>query len=172
MTKRIYRVSQSFLFLLTFFIVFMSFYFQYVEGMIPCPLCIMQRFCAMALGIFCLMGMSLSTLKRARLVAVFQMIFSLAGIYFASRQVWLQSLPQDMTPACMPGLDVMLKYFPWKDIAHALFFGAGDCAEQHWHWLGLSMAMWTLFYFMFMCLASVLVFFILKKTLHQVTGKP
>ncbi|GGI89144.1 disulfide bond formation protein B [Legionella impletisoli] len=168
MTKRIYRVSQSFLFFLTFFIVFMSFYFQYVLGMIPCPLCIMQRICAMILGLFCLMGMSLSTLKRARLVAVFQMIFSLAGTYFAGRQVWLQSLPPDKAPACMPGLDVMLEYFPWQDIAHAFIWGAGDCAEQHWHWFGFSMAMWSLFYFIFMFLASAIIFFILKQTLSRV----
>lgn len=171
MTKRVYRSYQSFLFLVTFFIVFMSFYFQYVSEMQPCPLCIMQRVCAIILGMLCLMGMSLSTLKRGKVVAVFQMLFSLAGIYFAGRQLWLQSLPPEKIPACLPGLDLMLQYFPWQDILQALLLGAGDCAEQHWQWLGLSMAAWSTLYFIGMFLASVVIFWLLGRELDVVAGK-
>ncbi len=157
MSKRVYRSFQSLLCLITFVVVFMSFYFQYALGMEPCPLCLMQRVCALVLGMFCLMGMCLSTLHRARWVAVFQALVALAGIYFAGRQIWLQSLPPDQTPACLPGLGMMLEYFPWQDIVHALLLGAGDCAHVDWQWYGISMAGWSLLYFIGMGIASLVI---------------
>lgn len=159
MTKRNYRLLQALLLLATVFILTAAYYFQLVKGLSPCPLCIMQRVCAFILGMFCLMGLLLQTMKRARHVAGLQMFFSLAGLFFAGRQLWLQSLPAEQVPACMPGLDILVKYFPLKDVIHALFWGAGDCAEVSWQWLGISMPGWSALYFIGMFLVSALLFF-------------
>src|SRR5687767_9849454 len=99
MTKRNYRIFQALLLLATLFILTAAYYFQFVKGLNPCPLCIMQRVCAFLLGMLCLMGLLLQTMKRARHVAGFQMFFALAGLFFAGRQLWLQSLPPEQTPA-------------------------------------------------------------------------
>jgi disulfide bond formation protein DsbB len=155
---------------MTLFVLFAAFYFQYVLGMQPCPLCLMQRFCVFFLLLLCLMGPFLFTLKRARLVAVFQIIGSTAGLFFASRQLWLQSLPVGQAPACVPDLDVLLRYFPWKDVLHALFWGAGDCAEASWNWLGLSMAAWSVLYFLLVFIVSGVVFFLLRRSLTRIDG--
>lgn len=167
MSKRFYRSSQAALLFVTIIVIFMSFYFEYALGLKPCPLCLMQRICAIILGMFVLMGMTLSTIHRGRLVAGFQVFFSVAGLYFAGRQLWLQSLPPEQAPACMPGLDIMMKYFPWHDIIQVLIWGAGDCSEPHWHWLGLSMAGWSALYFLGMFVASVLIMVSLGRTLTR-----
>ena len=125
MSKRAYRTFQSLLLLLTMVVLVVTFYFQYVGGLQPCPLCLMQRFCAFLLAMFCLMGMCLSTLKRGRSVAIFQIVFAVAGLFFATRHVWLQSLPADQAPVCLPGLDVLIHYFPLHDVLHSLLWGAG-----------------------------------------------
>ncbi|WP_133128286.1 disulfide bond formation protein B [Legionella nagasakiensis] len=167
MTKRNYRSIQATLLLLTVVVVGSSFYFQYVVGLQPCPLCLMQRLCAFLLGMFCLMGMCLSTLKRGRLVALLQMFFAAGGLFFATRQLWLQSLPAEQTPACLPGLEVLIRYFPWQDVAHALFWGSGDCAEVSWRWLGLSMPAWAALYFFVMFIACAGLYRWLGRTLRQ-----
>jgi disulfide bond formation protein DsbB len=88
-----------------------------------------------------------------------QCFFACAGLFFALRQLWLQSLPAGTAPACMPGLDILIRYFPWQDVAHALLWGSGDCAESTWNFLGISMAGWSAVYFSFMALSTLYLYF-------------
>lgn len=135
-----------------------SFWFQYGMGLAPCPLCIMQRLCV---ALLLLSGLVLCVSKRPMLRVfswLFQMLMALAGIFFAARQLWLQSLPPANLPACLPDLSLLLRYFPLQDVLHALFWGSGDCAEKEWSWLGISMPGWVLFYFIGVLLVSLVLF--------------
>ena len=107
----------------------------------------MQRLMVMLLLAVGLMQCLNRRVKRAKRLAWWQMIIALCGLYFAGRQVWLQSLPADSTGTCLPGLDVLIHYFPWQDVLHALMFGASDCSEITWRWLGLTMPAWSGLYF-------------------------
>lgn len=156
MSKITYKKIQLFLALITFVVLFSSLYFQYFLGLNPCPLCIMQRVCVfLLLG---LMGLSLGTLRKAHIISLMQTVVSCAGLFFASRQLWLQSLPAGQAPACMPGLDVLIRYFPWQTVVHSLLWGSGDCAEVTWSLLGISMPGWSALYFLFMAVASLFLF--------------
>ena len=155
MTKPTYKAIQFFLVLITLFVLFSSLYFQYIAKMHPCPLCLMQRFCVfLLLG---LMGLSLGTLKRAHIISLIQVVISCAGLYFSLRQLWLQSLPPEKVPACMPGLDVLIHYFPWQSVARALFWGSGDCSEIS-RVLGVSMPVWAALYFFMMAIVGLILF--------------
>ena len=163
MSKRAYRYLQSLLLLSTILVFWVAFYLQYVGGLQPCPLCLAQRFCAFLFAMFCLMGLCLSTRRRGRVVAVFQMFFCVAGLFFALRQLWLQSLPAGDVPACLPGLDTLIHYFPWHDVLLALLWGTGECAEVTWTLLGMSMPAWSALYFLAMFLGSAFLYFNLKN---------
>lgn len=158
MERTTYRNIQNFLLFLTVFIIGFSFYFQYIEKLEPCPLCIMQRFCAFLFGLLCLFAINISALHRVRIWAVLQIIVLGFGLYFASRQLWLQSLPVAEAHICMPGLNVLIHYFPWDAILKALFWGTSDCQESVWSWLGFSMAAWSACYFALMLVISIFVF--------------
>jgi disulfide bond formation protein DsbB len=153
MTKIAYKKVQFFLALVTLLVLFSSFYFQYFLGLHPCPLCLMQRLCVFLLML--LMGVSLVTLKRAHIISLLQIIISLFGLYFSLRQLWLQSLPAGTAPACMPGLDILIHYFPWQSVVHELFWGSADCAEVTWRLWGLTMPGWSALYFLFMALMGL-----------------
>ena len=156
MTKLTYKKIQFFLVLVTFLVLLTSLYFQYFLGLHPCPLCIMQRVCVfLLLGI---MGLSLGTLRKAHVICLVQIVISCAGLVFALRQLWLQSLPAGQAPACMPGLDILIRYFPWQTVARSLLWGSGDCAEVTWSLWGISMPGWAAFYFLFMALMSLLLY--------------
>ncbi len=167
MTRAAYRTIQLLMVFVSTMVFMASFYFEVVKGLQPCPLCLMQRFSVLVLLTFSLMGICLATLTRARLVALLQCVFAFAGLFFSSRHLWLQAHLTEQVPACMPGLDVLVKYFPWQDIAHALFWGAGDCAEMNWQWLGLSMPAWSLCYFVFMLFISSLLCLRLKPKINR-----
>lgn len=162
MTKFIYKRWEWFLFLLSLTLLASSFYFQYIEGLEPCPLCLMQRLCTFLLVVVAFLGLTIRYLKASKFLAIMQVVIAFAGLFFASRQLWLQSLPSNQTPACMPELDVLIRYFPWRDVLHALFWGAGDCAEVSWRWLGLTMPGWTALYFLFMVLSGGWIFWRLR----------
>lgn len=156
MTKLKYKRIQFFLVVITVFVLFFSLYAQLALGLEPCPLCLMQRICVFVL--LGLMGLTLGSLKRARIISLLQCIVAGAGLFFALRQLWLQSLPPGAAPACMPGLDILVRYFPWQDVARALLWGSGDCAESTWSFLSISMAGWSALYFFIMAAAGLFLF--------------
>ena len=156
MTKPTYKAIQFFLSLLTLAVLFASLYFQYVAKMQPCPLCLMQRFCLfLLLG---LMGLGLGSLKRAHWISFAQVLIASAGLYFTLRQLWLQSLSPSEAPTCLPGLDILIKYFPWQTVARSLFWGSGDCAEATQAIFGMSMPGWAAVYFFIMLITGLYLF--------------
>jgi len=127
-----------------------AFYFQYVEYLDPCPLCIMQRVVVLMLGItFLINGLhfpKVNSLPQKIYDGMFA-VFGFAGIIVAGRQVWLQHLPKDQVPECGPGLSYMLDTLPLGEVFTKLFTGSGSCAEVVWQFMGLSMPEWMLVIF-------------------------
>lgn len=147
------------LFLMALSVSVASLYFEFVLKLMPCPLCIMQRLAVFLLTISLFGWWYSKREKWQKLFIAISLIFSSGGIFFASRQLYLQSLPADQVPACGPSLDFLIQYFPLQDIVHALFYGTGDCAKVKWTFLGGSLAFWScmLFCFFTMVLLSQLV---------------
>lgn len=126
-------------------------YLQYKLGLIPCPLCIIQRFLITCLGILFLMGalFNFSSMTRSFLHTV-TFLLSTLGAAVASRQLWLEHLPTNKLISCKANL---AEYSHSAFFQHAidLFFkGTRDCGESQWSFLGLSMPMWTLLLFLFL----------------------
>jgi disulfide bond formation protein DsbB len=130
-------------------------YLQYVEGIEPCPLCILQRICVTVMGVvFLIAAFHNPGRAGAGVYALLQLLIGGAGAAIAARQVWLQSLPKDQVPACGMGLDYMLETLPFTDVLRNVLEGSGECAEKGWELLHLSIAGWTLVFFIAMIAAS------------------
>ena len=128
-----------------------AFYLQYVDGLEPCPLCQFQRACFIAMGlVFLVAGYHNPGRVGATGYALLQLVIGGAGTALATRQVWLQSLPKDQVPSCGMGLDYMLETLPFTDVLKKVFEGSGECAEKGWEFLHLSIAGWTLVFFVAM----------------------
>jgi disulfide bond formation protein DsbB len=120
-------------------------YAQHQLMLEPCPLCILQRFAVIGLGVFFLLGAIHNPAGGARFVYTTGLgLSALLGVIVAGRHVWLQELPADEVPACGPGLDYMWENFPLADVLNMVFKGSGECAGIDWQFLGLSMPMWVL----------------------------
>ena len=133
-------------------------YLQYYEYQNPCPLCILQRVAYIALMVVFLIG-ALHGPRRAGAWAYSTplVIIGMAGAGIAFRQVWLQHLPKDRVPECGPGLTYMLNKFPLIDTLEKVFRGSGECAEVTWTMLGLSIAEWSLIWFLLLAAYAIYV---------------
>jgi disulfide bond formation protein DsbB len=128
----------------------MGAYFQFIEGLEPCPLCISQRIAIFATGLCFIVAVIHN--PRAKGIKIYSLaggVIALLGAMISLRHVWLQHLPPDQVPECGPGLDYMLQNFPLINALKLLLSGTGECAEVNWTLLGFSMPAWT-------CLAFLL----------------
>ena len=133
-------------------------YLQYVEHQEPCPMCILQRIAFVAMMVVFVIA-ALHGPARRGAIAYSTLLFLFAGIgaAIAGRQVWLQHLPADRVPACGPGLQFMLERFPLAEALKKVLAGSGECAEVGWRFLGLSIAEWSLVWFVLLAVFAVIV---------------
>lgn len=136
-----------------------GYFLQFVEYLDPCPLCLTQRLFYYLIGILALVA-----LFRARHVAwqkvtaALMVLSAIGGIVTAGRQVWLQHLPPEKVPECGPGLQYWIENRPYLQTLQLLFKGDGNCAEVDWLFLGLSIAEWSLGWFIAFVLVGLWLF--------------
>jgi disulfide bond formation protein DsbB len=125
-----------------------AYYLQFGLDLEPCPLCLVQRGFFYAVGVICLLGV-LHGPRRVGIAVygVLAALFAVGGAATATRQVWLQHLPADKVPQCGPDLYFMLENLPLARTLEKLIQGSGECAAVDWKFLGLSIAGWSLVWF-------------------------
>jgi len=139
-----------------------AYYMQYVAGLEPCNLCMLQRMSMIATGIFAWLGLFDSLLSQSRwqqwrqiTLGVFASIAASSGLVLAARHVWLQHLPAERVPACGPPFDYLVEQFPMVQVVQDIFMGSGDCAKVDWQLFGLSMPEHLLWVFSALVAVSV-----------------
>jgi len=150
-----WRIGQVLGFFVCLALLGCAYYLQYVDGLEPCPLCILQRVAVAGMGlVFLVAAFHNPGRVGATVYAVLQLAIGGAGAVVAARQVWLQSLPKDQVPACGMSLNYMLDTLPIAETLKKVFEGSGECAEKGWVLLHLSIAGWTLVFFIAMVAAT------------------
>lgn len=131
-------------------------------GLAPCNLCILQRVAFLWMALWFLAGGLHAPRGGGRWGYVGLVLVGAAfGIAVAIRQLWLQSLPADQVPACGAGFDTLLQMvkagsMPFGRFLTLMFSGSGDCAKVTWRFLGLSMAGWTLIWYVLLAAWALL----------------
>ena len=125
-----------------------AFYVQFELGIQPCPFCIFQRICFAALGIVFLIGGLLAPRGAGARKAwsLLALVAAIAGASYAGRHAWVQLNPPEM-PSCGPGLNFIVEQHYWLGAARQVLLATGDCSNIDWTFLGLSMPMWCLVWF-------------------------
>ncbi|BCG65130.1 MAG: disulfide bond formation protein DsbB [Methyloprofundus sp.] len=137
-------------------------YFQIVEEMEPCPLCISQRIAILTTGIiFLIAALHNPAQKGTRCYAIIGSISALFGSAISARHVWLQNLPPEEVPECSPGLSYIFENFPLTETLKLMLNGTGECADVLWNFLGLSIPGWT--FVAFIGLASLSLYQLFNK---------
>lgn len=123
------------------------YYLQEELGLEPCPMCILQRYALVAVGLTALVAALHG--PRAWGLKIYSgliVLFSLLGTGVASRHSYLQHFPP-RTESCGSDLDFLLGNFPLTQALPKIFAGTGSCSKVDWRFLGLSIPEWTIAWF-------------------------
>lgn len=137
-------------------------YTEMYLGLTPCNLCILQRVAFIWMALWFLIGGLHAPRGGGRWAyVVLVLIGAVFGVVIAIRQLWLQSLPLDQVPSCGAGFDRLLAMYnvgslPLGKFIALMFSGDGDCARVTWRFLGLTMAGWTLIWYILLGIWALL----------------
>ena len=129
-------------------------YLQHVVGLEPCPMCIVQRYALVLIGLVGLLGACSPGRLVAWIIGLWLLGLSAGGAYVAARQSWLQWHPPEVV-SCGRDFYGMIETFPLKQALPMIFRGGGDCSAVDWTLLGGSIANWSFVCFVLMALCVV-----------------
>ena len=137
-------------------------YLQEVVGLVPCPMCIVQRYIMLIFGITALLVAASRSRQIQGLGFSLLALESMGGAYVAARQSWLQWYPPEVV---MCGRDFygMIETFPLKRAIPMIFKGGGDCSVVDWTFLGGSIANWSFVAFVGLALLALTCLLILWR---------
>ena len=135
-------------------------YLEYVDGIEPCMLCMLQRVLLVMIGIVSLFA----SLRKYGNVAknIYNLLIitlSSFGLLSAIRQIWLQHQPISNRGFCVPGYHFLLETAAWKSLLKYLLIGTPECSRVTWVWLGLSLAEWSAIFFLVLLVMAFLQIF-------------
>lgn len=133
-----------------------GFYLEYVEGIMPCPLCTLQRICFGVCGVLFLIGL-LAYRSRIAIffINLFSVLFAGSGLILAGRQIWIQANPSLATGECGVSLNYMLNVLPLSDVIQRIFSGSTECSQRGWEFLRLNIPEWSVIFFSLFLLGSL-----------------
>lgn len=122
-------------------------YLQYVEGLLPCPLCVAQRLAYWLLGLVALLAFLHNPKATGRRFYGFLMsIFAFAGTIITARHAWLIRYPESLE--CGISLEeAFLNALPIAEWWPGMFEANGDCTSINWKFLSLTIPDWSLIAF-------------------------
>jgi disulfide bond formation protein DsbB len=127
---------------------------QHVEGLEPCPMCIVQRYALVLTAIIAALT-GASGKRNLHLGGTGLLVVTAGfGAFVAARQSWLQWYPPEVV-SCGRDFYGMIETFPLKRALPMIFKGSGDCSKVDWTFLGGSIANWSFVYFVGIALVSL-----------------
>jgi protein dithiol:quinone oxidoreductase len=120
---------------------------QYSDDLLPCPLCVIQRIAYWLIGLTALLAFLHHPQQLGRrLYSGLIILFALAGAVVAGRQAWLVRFPESFECGISPEeafLNALSLAQWWPD----MFEANGDCTDNSWQLLSLTIPDWSLIAF-------------------------
>jgi protein dithiol:quinone oxidoreductase len=133
--------------------------------LVPCPLCVLQRFILLMLVLGFFFGSLFSSSPTTRRWYYgLLLVITLVGLMTACWQSWLQHLPQQAFSTCAGSLHYLLRNLPLSQAITVIFQSDASCADVKWRFLNFSLANWSAIAFCFIVAGNVMQ--ILRKDRH------
>lgn len=139
-----------------FALIAVALYLQHIQQMLPCPLCVIQRYMFLAIGVASLVSAISGKIREGTILAL---LAALGGLYAVGKHLYVIA-----NPGFSCGIDPMetflnkiptAEYLPWLFRADGLCEGATDSL------LGLAIPQWSAVWFVI--LTVLLAFVLLRK---------
>jgi len=144
-------------FLITLGILLNSYWLEFHKGILPCPLCTLQRLTFIVLAVLFAMGALSQNQNKSlhRLLNGLVALFAILGAWLAGRQVWLQWMPAAEKSDCGVSLQYLLNILPLDKALLKAINGSAECSQVTWTFWHLSLAEWSLSFFVLFALMSL-----------------
>jgi disulfide bond formation protein DsbB len=132
-------------------------YLQHVKGLLPCPLCVIQRYLFLAIALCCLVG---AIGDKPRIGAGLGLLGALGGLGVVGKHLWVLA-----HPGLSCGIDPMttaLNKIPTATMMPWMFQADGLCEDARDTVLGLSIPQWSALWFVL--LTAALVYLLVRRS--------
>ena len=137
--------------LVSMILLAVALYLQHVMNMLPCPLCVIQRYAFAAVAIICLVAAGRRSLGAQRTGTGLAAFAALAGLGVAGYHLWIKANP---TISCgIDPLETSLNTIPTARLLPFLFQADGLCTTEYAPILGLSIPQWSFIWFAIFAIA-------------------
>ncbi|MDB5958727.1 MAG: disulfide bond formation protein [Massilia sp.] len=137
-------------------LVAIALYLQHVTGLLPCPLCVIQRYLFLAIALCCAIG---AFGDKPKLGAGLGLAGALAGLAVVGKHLWVLA-----HPGLSCGIDPMetaLNKIPSATLLPWLFKADGLCEDARDTLLGLSIPQWSALWFVL--LTGALIYLLARR---------
>lgn len=137
--------------LVSMILLAVALYLQHVMNMLPCPLCVLQRYAFAAVAIICLIAAGRRSPGAQRAGSGLAAVAALAGLGIAGYHLWIKANP---TISCgIDPLETSLNTIPTARLLPFLFQADGLCTTEYEPILGLSIPQWSFIWFAIFAIA-------------------
>jgi disulfide bond formation protein DsbB len=137
--------------LVSMILLAVALYLQHVMNMLPCPLCVLQRYAFAAVAIICLIAAGRRSPGAQRTGTGLAAVAALAGLGIAGYHLWIKANP---TISCgIDPLETSLNTIPTARLLPFLFQADGLCTTEYEPILGLSIPQWSFIWFAIFAIA-------------------
>ncbi|XLZ68541.1 disulfide bond formation protein B [Massilia sp. SR12] len=135
--------------LVSFGMIGAAMYLQHVLYLMPCPLCVIQRYLFIAIGLAALVGAFTS---KPKLGAGAGLLAALGGLGVAGKQLYVLSQP---SLSCgIDPMETMLNKVPTAEYLPWLFYAEGLCQDAKEKFMGLQVPVWAFIWFGILALVT------------------
>lgn len=146
------RPAAALLAALCFGLVGYAVYLQHVDGLPPCPLCILQRYAFLGVSLFAGLAALVGSGLGARLLCGLSLLSGLAGVGVAARQIWIIHHP---TISCgLDPIETFVNHLPPAQWLPQVFIANGECAAPLPPVLGVDIPVWSALWLAVVSLAA------------------
>ncbi len=135
-------------------------YFDMVLELMPCTLCLIDRFLIIAIFILFLAIRQNIFPKITNIMAIF---FSILGTISASWHIYIQEAHKnleegDFGNGCGADIFYYIKNLPFSEAIEKTFTSSSSCVDVDWTFLGLTIPAYTLILFIILLIISFKIF--------------
>src|SRR5471030_1815096 len=125
-----------------FGLIGVALYLQHGLDMLPCPLCVIQRYLFLAIAIVCLIG---AYGRRPKIGAGLGLLAALGGLVTSGKHLYVLAHP-GLSCGIDP-VETFLNKIPTATYLPFLFRADGLCEDALAPWFGLSIPQWSFLWF-------------------------
>lgn len=141
---------------ISFALIAFALYLQHILHMLPCPLCVIQRYAFLGIGLAALVGAISGKIRAAALVAL---LAAIGGLVTVGKHLYVIANP-GFTCGIDP-METMLNKIPTATLLPGLFRADGLCEGATDTVLGLAIPHWSAVWFV--VLTVLLAWVLLRK---------